>query len=344
MKTRFFLVAALAVLVTVSLLVLLLPTFDATIPGDVALKADGPRPGTSNDQPASDYPADAATQENRRLASELANTYGDTISDIAVQVTLLKLREALLRKDPQNGLARFNEIIRTAFPNLAAEILQSVELMATYRDWLFEVQPELVALDQLQQDAMLWTRRRELFGDGAERIWTAEREETAKKQRQIHSAIAQLDKAYETSLEEKVYQLETALEETYGDLQSRALIGPAQTAQVYFDLDSVQSVLHDMPPDERQDKIRELRISMGFTEAEAEKLAESDARRNERWDKGLSYVTQRQDLEARLEGEALSEALDDLREKVFGREASTIAKEEAIGFFRYKRPRLYGRN
>ncbi|GAA3960580.1 hypothetical protein [Allohahella marinimesophila] len=345
MKARIFLIAALAVLATVLLLVLLLPTPDPALPGSLPV-ADAPERlvTVDIDQTTPNLPADAIDHENRRLAQELVDNYGDSISDPAVQVSLLRLREALLRKDPQNGLARFDTILQLAFPDLATEIAESVSKMATYRDWLYEVQPELVALDQLQQDAMLWTRRRELFGDAAERIWTAEREQAAQQQRQIQTTIARLDKAYDTSLEEKVYQLETALEDTYGDLQSHAPIGPAQTAQVYFDLDSVQSVLHEMPNEERQDKIRELRMSMGFTEAEARKLGESDAKRNERWDKGLSYMSRRQDLEARLEGEQLATALADLREEAFGAEAPTIAKEEAIGFFRYKRPRLYGRN
>ena len=345
MKTKGFTIAAVAVLAIILLLVLLLQRQDPALPVDSPTSTSTlAASGTERRQLPPDSTTDATELENRRLAQELIDTYGDSISDPAVQVSLLQLREALLRQDPDNALARFQHILELAFPNRAPEIMKSVALMFAYREWLYEVQPELVSLDDFQQDAMLWTKRRELFGEAAERIWTAEREKTAQKQRQIKTAIERLDRSYETSLDEKVFQLRSTLEETYGDLQSQALIGPAQTAQVFFDLDSVQSVLHEMEPDERREKIRELRINMGFTETQAEKLAESDARRNERWDKGLSYMTRREDLEARLEGEQLAAAMEELREDVFGAEAPTIAKEEAIGFFRYKRPRLYGRN
>ena len=36
--------------------------------------------------------------------------------------------------------------------------------------------------------------------------------------------------------------------------------------------------------------------------------------------------------------------LDELRSQFFGNSASTIAKEEANGFYRFQRPRYYGRN
>jgi hypothetical protein len=83
---------------------------------------------------------------------------------------------------------------------------------------------------------------------------------------------------------------------------------------------------------------------MGFDEAEIERMAELDARRDERWTVGLAYMDERRRLESTFEGEALEEELHRLRERTFGHAAKTIEREEASGFDRFERPRVYGRN
>jgi len=55
-------------------------------------------------------------------------------------------------------------------------------------------------------------------------------------------------------------------------------------------------------------------------------------------------MRERSRLEATFAGEPLDAELAHLRETTFGPEAPTIEREEADGFFRYERPRVYGRN
>jgi hypothetical protein len=44
------------------------------------------------------------------------------------------------------------------------------------------------------------------------------------------------------------------------------------------------------------------------------------------------------------EGQELESKLKDLRKEHFGDEANTIALEEKDGFYRFKRPHIWGRN
>ena len=75
-------------------------------------------------------------------------------------------------------------------------------------------------------------------------------------------------------------------------------------------------------------------------------LAEQDLVREARWQNGYAYMEARGILEAHYGPNAVPEIeLDTLREEFFQHEASTIKKEETdIGFYRYNRPRVYGRN
>jgi hypothetical protein len=73
-------------------------------------------------------------------------------------------------------------------------------------------------------------------------------------------------------------------------------------------------------------------------------MEQVDERREARWQNGLAYLQERARLEASFEGEALEGELRALREEYFAHEAPTIEAEERDGFFRFERPRVYGRN
>jgi len=75
-------------------------------------------------------------------------------------------------------------------------------------------------------------------------------------------------------------------------------------------------------------------VVWGFTEDQAARLAQEDERKQAR----------KAEIEARLQGESQSKAVSQLRETIFGADAVTIAREEKAGFYRFERPRLYGRN
>jgi hypothetical protein len=73
-------------------------------------------------------------------------------------------------------------------------------------------------------------------------------------------------------------------------------------------------------------------------------MRELDARREARWQNGLAYMEERARVEASFEGAAREDELRALRERYFAEQAPTIEAEERDDFFRFERPRIYGRN
>jgi hypothetical protein len=84
---------------------------------------------------------------------------------------------------------------------------------------------------------------------------------------------------------------------------------------------------------------------MGFSEESVKEMEKVDADNNQRWDVGLKYMEERKQVVSQFQEEQQKEKLKALREKYFGDEAQTIQlEEENDGFFRFERPRYYGRN
>lgn len=112
----------------------------------------------------------------------------------------------------------------------------------------------------------------------------------------------------------------------------------------FLRLAPVQEDLAALSPAARADALARIRREMGFDPEQVERMARVDAERQARWDAGLAYMEERGRLARTFEGEALEEELRLLRERHFGRTAATIGREETQGFFRFERPRVYGRN
>lgn len=112
----------------------------------------------------------------------------------------------------------------------------------------------------------------------------------------------------------------------------------------FLRIDGVQAQLAELGPTARASALAEIRRRMGYEEEAVARMAERDAERDARWSRGLAYLEQRDRLQATFEGEVLDEELRHLRERTFAHEATTIEREEASGFERFERPRIYGRN
>lgn len=279
-----------------------------------------------------------------QLAQELYTKFGDKIDHLAVQANLFKVREFVIGRYPVDGQQRFNNIVQMAFPDHAKSIINIIELMGQYTQWLAENYRLLNEMPPLERDGHLWEKRRELFGDSADIIWSDERELLAQKQRNVQQEIHRLGSDTDLSIDEKLFQLTTTLSDNYGDLAQEMAIDPGMIATVFFAFDSVQQTLKSLPPEERQEEINRVRQQLGYSEEQVAQAQQKDEIRNQRWSNGLSYMAERQAIADQLEGDALNSALSALRESYFKREAYTIAKEEESGFYRYARPRVYGRN
>ena len=302
---------------------LLMPSMDATQPREINASTD---------------------TFNTQLAQELVTKYGDKISHLTVQANLFKVRNFVVGRYPEDGKTRFNDIIYLAFPSQAESIINIIKLMDQYTQWLAENYTQLNDMSPLERDGYLWKKRRELFGSDADIIWSDERELLANKQRNVQQEIHRLGLANDLSTDEKLYQLTTTLSENYGETTQDLVIDPGMVAAVFFNFDSVQQTLKSLSAEERQAEINRVRKQLGYNETQIEQAQKKDEIRNQRWEKGLTYMAERQQLVDTLDEPALETALAKLRVTHFQKEAYTIEKEEVSGFYRYARPRLYGRN
>lgn len=280
----------------------------------------------------------------RQLAVELLELYGEDIHDRAVQARLLEFRTRLMTDYPMVGRGLFEQAVMLAFPDYAGEVFGTLAKLVAYQEWLEDNYLVLSGMTYLEREGAKWNKRLALFGSDAERIWAEERQLWAKKQQTVRQTIEALDQASEYSLGETLFQLQTRLEETYGSGPEALALNNGMVAQVYFGLGSVQEKLKQMSVDDRQQEINRIRQQLGFSREQVQRLANRDQRREERWRRGLDYMAQRQNLVEQQPADQLEPALQLLRAEYFGHEAETIAREEQDGFFRYRRPRLYGRN
>ncbi len=280
-----------------------------------------------------------------RLVKELKTLYGDTISEKDTQVLLLKTKRYILKLYPKDGLIRFYNIIERAFPDLVDEIMKTLEAMEQYLLWEEENSNLLSQMNNLKKESTLWEKRKELFSDDAEDVWSNDVEKYQKRKKDMQDTISRLDKSDDSTIYEKLTDYQNSLNNIYENtseayiLESKDLL-----AKVFLNLNSVQGELKEMTPEIRKTELSNIRSEMGYTQAQIEQLEKIDEKKNSRWDNGLTYMNERDIIAQELEGAELDAALKTLREKYFKHEAKTIEVEEKDGFFRYTRRRIYGKN
>ena len=278
------------------------------------------------------------------LIAKLKATYGARIQALNIQAGLITVKRYVLKYDPISGAERFSRIIHAAFPKYALSILSIIERLEIYNEWVIENQKELLELSQQAQQGTIWEKRRELFGADAEIIWSEELAEISKKQTKMHEQFSELDQSTDMSIDETLYQLRMLISENHeGSIQELSSNG-GKVAQVFFNLNSVQQTLKSLPAEERQLEINKVRRELGYSEEQIAKQQKRDEKRNESWDNGLNYMSERGVLLETTSESDLPDALVTLREKYFGQDAITIQKEEESDFWRFKRPRKYGNN
>ncbi len=168
----------------------------------------------------------------------------------------------------------------------------------------------------------------------------AERAEEEARGRVV-DAVTSADEPLEVRVDLYLAALRRELEAT-GDAAMLAHRGV--WLEHFLRIEAVQAELAALPPGARANALANVRRQMGFDEEEIARMAELDAWRDERWARGDAYMAERRRLEQTFEGHRLEEELRILREDTFGIEAITIEREEASGFERFERPRIYGRN
>ncbi|KJS33631.1 MAG: hypothetical protein VR64_02570 [Desulfatitalea sp. BRH_c12] len=316
---------------------------------------DGTYPAANRQQPTFDIqeaknPDLSPDQQDKllveRLVNELRQRYGPTISWIGTQADLLDVQKRIMAMFPgQDGRAKFRRILRLAFPEHADQVIATLDKLEQYQRWLADSEGLLARMTSFERKAALWEKQRELFGDDAEDIWAGELLASEARTSAMQDVIADLGASRGTSIEEKIDAFQDALQQTYENSADAYLLKERfMLAKVFFSLDSVQEELKAMPTEYRSLKMDQIRREMGFSEDEIANIQLLDAERDRRWETGLKYKQERDQVISTYEGVEQESRLDALRKNYFQDEAETIAREEQEGFMRFNRPRIYGRN
>ncbi|MDD4356689.1 MAG: hypothetical protein PHN98_05505 [Smithellaceae bacterium] len=280
-----------------------------------------------------------------RIVSELKKYYAGTISKKSTQAEIISIRDFVMGLRPEKGKEYFYDILRRAFPQFADEIIQTLEKLDLYNRWLADNREQLMKMTASERLAVMWKKRKELFGEDAEKIWSGELLATEERKAKMQDTLAELNKSREMSLDAKLGEYRRVLRETYrGTAQEFILNQSGLLSKVFFSLDSVQDELSNLSPAQRQQEINRLRAEMGMTQRQIESMARRDVENASRWDTGLQYMEKRESILKQYEGQERESKLNDLRKEHFGDEANTIALEEKDGFYRFKRPHIWGRN
>ena len=290
------------------------------------------------------YAADDLVLE---LSKRMREQFADNIMDIVVQVRLKEMRVGLEVEYPGQGEAMFERIVRLAFPQLADQILAAVGKMDEYDEWLVENYLDLNELNPVAKDNRIWSKRIDIFGEeSAKRIWNEEVAQEQQRERNVKTVMNELNVARDISMEDRIYTMQTVMQENYGDTPEGMLMGTANvTTQLVFRLGTVQEELSAMDTEQRQQTINQMRLQLGFPEDRIEQLAQEDLANEERWQKGYAYMEERTQLMASYQGDDLETELDLLRLKHFDdRTAYSLKQEEAINMMRFERERVYGLN
>ncbi|GLQ30354.1 hypothetical protein [Litoribrevibacter albus] len=280
----------------------------------------------------------------QQMIHELKQRYGGSISDVALQATLRDFRDYVAERFPDAGDSLFREIITAAFPEQARKIFALVAKLDEYYQWHLDQLVALNEMDPLTREGTVWQKRTDLFGTDAELIWAEELNRTQQKEAKVQETLASLNQADQVTMDERLYILTSTIEEEYQSTLASGLMDKSMMAGVFFGLDSVQNDLKTMSPEERQEEINRVRKQLGFTDEQIERLSSMDQKNEARWQTGYKYSAARKALESQYTGAELESKLQALREEMFEREAKTIAMEEASGFYRFDRPRVFGRN
>jgi hypothetical protein len=275
------------------------------------------------------------------LVSYLRSRYGKNLGEPHTQMRMLEeLMRHFQKLNPSGWEADLLAMLQQSFPERYAELALRLRQRQDYERWV-EEHPELREKPAAERRAAVWEERNRLFGkDVAEKLWAAELRNTA-----VADALAAIDALPDASLRDRMARYKQSLDQTYG-AQSQAYVQAHQQELMsrFLDLTSVQKELEAMAPEQRVESLRTIRREMGLDEEALKRWDELDKQRDVRWELGSRYMSEREALAQRYSGADLETRLQELRARYFSDEAQTIAEEEASGFFRFTRPRVWGRN
>jgi hypothetical protein len=160
----------------------------------------------------------------------------------------------------------------------------------------------------------------------------------------LRDAIVRIGEDEALPLRPRLDRYREAVEAARQATPTAALMDPAMTVEVFLRMEGVQRELAALGPSARAGELAHIRRELGFDDAAIARAEALDERREARWQNGLAYMQDRARIVSSFEGDARGAELRALRSQYFGDTAATIEAEEQQGFFRFERPRIYGRN
>jgi hypothetical protein len=161
----------------------------------------------------------------------------------------------------------------------------------------------------------------------------------------LRDAILAIGEDSTVTLDARLERYRQAVESARDGAPGAALFAnPSMLTEAFLRMPGVQRELAALGPGARSEEIAHIRRELGFAEDQIARMQELDDWREARWQNGRQYMEERARISATFEGDALAEELAHLRERYFAQEAPTLEREEAQGFFRFERPRVFGRN
>lgn len=281
-------------------------------------------------------------RQPKDLASYLRERYGARIHDPHTQLRMLEdLMRYFQKLNPTGWEADLLALLKQAFPELYDELSQRLHQRVDYEKWMREHQSELNQKPAAERRAALWEERDRLFGhDVAEKIWAGELRNQA-----VADSLASIDALPNATVGDRMAKYKEGLSQTYGaDTPAYLQAHQQDLMNRFLDLSSVQKDLGAMTAQQRAESLRSIRKEMGLDDAALQRWNELDKVRDTRWEVGSQYMSERMALAQQYSGPELEARLTELRARYFADEAQTIAEEEASGFFRFTRPRQWGRN
>ncbi|WP_375769122.1 hypothetical protein NR798_46895 [Archangium gephyra] len=276
------------------------------------------------------------------IVSYLRSRYGAHIRDPHTQMRMLEqLMRHFQKLNPTGWEADLLAVLKQAFPELYDELVQRLHQRLDYEKWVKEHHAGLKDKPEAERRAAIWEERTRLFGkETAEKIWVAELRNLA-----VSDSLKAIDALPNASVGERMAEYKKGLEKAYGE-NSQAYVQAHQQELMnrFLDLGSVQKDLGTLPPEQRAQNLRTIRKEMGLDEEALQRWEDLDRVRDTRWEVGSQYMSEREALAQQYSGPELEARLTELRARYFSEEAQTIADEEQSGFFRFTRPRQWGRN
>ncbi|GEM_PF-1065849 len=286
--------------------------------------------------------------EIEMIIGMMKERYGKKLSDKRMQIRLVGgLIRHLKRKNPYDWKDRIRAVIAAEFSEYSTELMEKIEKLDEFNNYLKEHRGELQAMGPDDRKEAMMSKRREIFGPEYEEIW--DREITAGK---ISDMLGRLDGRSDLSPYDKMRAFSAFAKSLYpessdissGKSDDEIMVRNYELVNNFLEMESVQSDLGSMAPDERARFLKDLRQSMGMKEDVVRKMAEVDAAMDRMWENAPAYTRERSEIVANHTGAERERKLDEARKKYFGANAGIIKMEEdTLNVNRFQFPRRWGR-